>query len=88
MRNVDAIICVEHLVKANRKMKLELSANRSGIFNECRSVTQHKFSCHAYEKMIQWIIFECRALREDDPKEKSELSTNDTCALNENKQAK
>ena len=46
------------------------------------------FHCHAYEKMIQWIIFECRALREDDPKEKSELSTNDTCALNENKQAK
>ena len=32
------------------------------------------FHCHAYEKMIQWIIFECRALREDDPKEKSELS--------------
>ena len=29
------------------------------------------------------ILFSCRALREDDPKEKSELSTNDTCALKE-----
>lgn len=27
----------------------------------------------------------CRVLGEDDPKEKSELSTDDTCALNENK---
>ena len=36
MRNVDAIICVEHLVKANRKMKLELGANRSGTLNECK----------------------------------------------------
>ena len=26
----------------------------------------------------------CRVLSEDDPKEKSELSTNDTCAFNEN----
>ncbi len=30
------IICVEHLVKANRKMKLELSANQSGTLNECK----------------------------------------------------
>ena len=30
------IICVEHLVKANRKMKLELSANHSGTLNECK----------------------------------------------------
>ena len=28
--------CVEHLVKANRKMKLELSANQSGTLNECK----------------------------------------------------
>ncbi len=30
------IICVEHLVKANRKMRLELSANQSGTLNECK----------------------------------------------------
>ena len=36
MRNVDAIICVEHLVKANHMMKLELSANQSGTLNECK----------------------------------------------------
>ena len=30
------LICVEHLVKANRKMKLELSANQSGTLNECK----------------------------------------------------
>ena len=45
------------------------------------------FHCHAYEKMIQWIIFECRALREDDPKEKSELSANGTVTLNENERS-
>ena len=28
--------CVEHLVKANRKMRLELSANQSGTLNECK----------------------------------------------------
>ena len=27
---------VEHLVKANHKMKLELSANQSGTLNECK----------------------------------------------------
>ena len=45
------------------------------------------FHCHAYEKMIRWIIFECRALREDDPKEKSELSANGTRTLNENERS-
>ena len=45
------------------------------------------FHCYAYEKMIQWIIFECRALREDDPKEKPELSANGTRTLNENERS-
>ena len=45
------------------------------------------FHCHAYEKMIQGIIFACRALREDDPKEKPELSANGTGTLNENERS-
>ena len=49
------------LSESRLRAKLELSANRSGTFNECRSAAQHKFSCHAYEKMIQWIIFELKA---------------------------
>ena len=38
------IICVEHLVKANRKMKLELSANQSGTLNESKPKVQPEFS--------------------------------------------
>ena len=33
------------------------------------------------------ILFSCRALREDDPKEKSELSANGTGTLNEDERS-
>ena len=45
------------------------------------------FHCHAYEKMIQWIIFECRALREDEPEAKCEVSENGARTLNENERS-
>ena len=42
--DMDGQFYVEHLVKANRKMKLELSANQSGTLNESKPKAQHEFS--------------------------------------------
>ena len=52
-----------------------------------RAVDYFRIAQPCKTEHIEYICsaFSCRALREDDPKEKSELSTNDTCALNENK---
>ena len=47
-----APFCVEHLVKASRKTKLEVSANHTCTLNESKLKTQLEFSVTWYHNII------------------------------------